>query len=107
MKPRVPVFCRAGIKTIDKNLLSRGLRIRKGVLYVKESLSQRDVSRWDLIPGALFLLPFKRLGALRLWGLSAIGRVGAPNIDADPSLPEFVCRRKMADLRLLADELAD
>jgi hypothetical protein len=39
-------------KLIDKNLLLRGLRIPKGVLYVKEILSQPVVSGWDLIPVA-------------------------------------------------------
>jgi hypothetical protein len=36
----------------DKSVLSRMLRLRKGVLHVKEILSQPIVSGWDLIPVA-------------------------------------------------------
>ena len=35
---------------IDKKLFLRELRIRKGVLYVKEIVSKPVVSGWDLIP---------------------------------------------------------
>jgi len=40
----------ACVAFFDKNLLLRGLRIRKGVLCVKEILSQPLVVWYDLIP---------------------------------------------------------